>query len=75
MPFSNNLNLLFLYSCTFDAKKQTFWDANSVTRLGEISPLWQNLKVFGNFVRDYFVIGKILNLLWQFFNAVRQMFI
>ena len=39
----------------------------SLTRFGDISPLWQNLKVFGNFVRDYFVFGKILNLLREDF--------
>ena len=33
--------------------------------LCEISPLWQKLKVFGNFSKLSLVFGKILNLLWQ----------
>ena len=40
---------------------------SSVTRFGEIFPLGQNLKVFGNFLRVYLVFGKILNLRWQSF--------
>ena len=36
-----------------------------MTSFGEISPLWQILKVVGKFVRDYFGMDKILNLLWQ----------
>ena len=38
---------------------------SSVTRFGEISPLWQKLKGFGHFWRFIFALGKILNLLWQ----------
>ena len=41
----------------------------SVTRCGEISPLWQNLKVFGPFLRVYLVFGKMLNLLWDICHA------
>ena len=51
----------------------------SVTRVGEISPLWQILQVFGNFSTVDFLFGKILNLLWQpccntgpFFNVVND---
>ena len=36
-----------------------------VTRFGEISPLWQNVKIFRNFLRVYWVSGKLLNLLWK----------
>ena len=53
--------------------------AVSVTRVGEISPLWQILQVFGNFSTVDFLFGKILNLLWQpccntgpFFNVVND---
>ena len=36
----------------------------SVDKIGKILPLWQNLKVFGQLLKVYFVLGKILNLLW-----------
>ena len=39
---------------------------SSVTRFGKICPLWQNLKALGNFEMVNFVVGKFLNLLWQF---------
>ena len=45
----------------------------SVTRFGEISPLWTTF--FGHSPRIYFVFGKILNLLWQKFYVIGQIFI
>ena len=39
--------------------------AGNVTRFGEISPLWHNFKIIGNFMRVKLVFGKLLNLLWK----------
>ena len=44
-----------------------FVAGNSVTRLGEISPLWQNFKSLLLFFARFLVFGKILNLLWLIF--------
>ena len=44
---------------------RTLYSAVSVTRHGKISPLWQNLKVF----------GQLMNLLWQIFYAIGQIYI
>ena len=44
----------------------------SVTRFGEISPLWQKLKVFGKFLISYF---QILSLLWQNCDIIGLVFI
>ena len=40
---------------------------SSVTRFGEISPLWHNFKSLWLFLRVNFVLGKILNLIGQIF--------
>ena len=42
----------------------------SVTRFGEISPLWQNLESW-----VYFVFGKTLRLLWQISYAIAHFLI
>ena len=47
----------------------------SVTRIGEISPLWQIIYVFGNFLRVYLLFGIHFNPLWHFLNAIGQIFI
>ena len=46
----------------------------SVARFGIISPLWQNFKSLRHFLRVYLVFGTILNLLWQIFYAIGQIF-
>ena len=52
------------------------WDErDGVTRFGEISPLWQKIKVFGNFWRVYLAFWKNFNQLWPIFNALGQMFV
>ena len=38
-----------------------------VTRLGEISPLWQKFKSLWLFCESFFALGKIWNLIGQFF--------
>ena len=43
--------------------------------LCEISPLWQNLEVFGNFSGINLVFGNICNLFWQFLYAIELIFI
>ena len=49
---------------------------SNVTRFGEISPLRQNIKkVFGHFLTNYFVFGKIVNLLWKIFYTTGHIFI
>ena len=45
-----------------------------MTRFGKISPLCQILKLFGNLLKVYEAVGKILNLLGDFF-ANSQIFI
>ena len=35
----------------------------SVTRLGEIFPIWQNFESIWHLIKVYLVVGKILNLL------------
>ena len=47
----------------------------SVTRFGEISPFWKIFKVLGNFLRVYFLFGKILDRLMQILYAIGQVFI
>ena len=46
----------------------------SVTRLGEILPLWIFFSLWQLLVFGYLVFGKILNLLWQIFRAFGQIF-
>ena len=40
----------------------------SVTRFGEISPLWLGLEILWQLFNFYLVFGKILNLLLQMFS-------
>ena len=42
-------------------------DCNSVTRFGEISPLWQNFKSLWLFFEDYFLLAKIFTSIGQIF--------
>ena len=44
----------------------------SVTRSGELSPLWQKFKSLWQFSSFRLVFGKILNLLLQFFREIGQ---
>ena len=44
---------------------------SSVTRFGNISPLWQNLQSWAIFL---FLFGNIFDLLWQILNDVWQIF-
>ena len=46
----------------------------NVTRFGENLPLWQKIKVFGNFLRVYLVFGSISNLLSNFRKQIGQIF-
>ena len=46
----------------------------SVTRFGEISPLWCDLIKLWPFWKGSFTIGKILNILWQVSFGFGQMF-
>ena len=50
------------------------WYLDSVTRFGEISPLWQNLKCLGQILGVYLLLGKIFEQLWQIFYAIWQIF-
>ena len=45
--------------------------ASSVTRFGEISSLWKNVKSWVIF-KPISVFGKFLNLFWQMSHALRQ---
>ena len=44
----------------------------SVTKLGEISPLWQKKLSLWQFLKVYLIFGKIVNLLWQLFHSIGQ---
>ena len=41
-------------------------DCSSVTRFGEISPFWQNMRSLGQFLRVYFLLGRIFDRLCKF---------
>ena len=47
---------------------------DSVTRFGEILPLWQKNKRIWHF-EGYLVYDKILTLLWEILHAIGQIFI
>ena len=49
--------------------------ADSVTRFGEISPLWPNVKTLWPFESVDLVFGKILSLFRQICYAFGQIFI
>ena len=49
--------------------------ASSVTRFGEISQFGDILKVLGDYLKAYLVLGKNLNLLGSTFYAIGQVFI
>ena len=46
-----------------------------VTRFGKIPPLWQNLKVLGNFWGIISYLAYFLTYFGKFVNAVRHMII
>ena len=46
----------------------------SVTRFGEISPLWQKFRCFGKSLTVYFLFGKMLSQLWQTCYIIFQIF-
>ena len=63
---------------SFESRSKFVTSTGSVTRFGEMSPLWLNFKSVGNFASvllsknwGYFVLGKNLYLVWQFF-AIEQ---
>ena len=64
LGFSHYCELQFLHSNHY-----TLAMLLSVTRYGEISPLWQK---FNQFLA---IFSEILNLFWQSFNAIRHIFI
>ena len=45
---------------------------SSVTRFGEISPLWQNCTSLWQFFEGFLIFGKIVNLLCQHFYSIGQ---
>ena len=74
-------------SCCWSTSKNTFtifrtycrWhfaalDPNSVTRLGEILPIWQIFDCHLPFLRAYLVFDKIMNALCQFFVLCKLLF-
>ena len=50
-------------------------DTGSVTRFGEILPLWPIFKIFGNIFKVYLVVGKVFSSLWYNLYAFGQIFI
>ena len=46
-----------------------------MTRFGDISQFWPNLKSLGQFLRVYLLLGKNLDQLWQILYAIGQVFI
>ena len=42
----------------------------SVTRFGEISPLWQCFKSLGKFCKGLFSVWQFFHLLWQCFKSL-----
>ena len=47
----------------------------SVTRFGDILPLWQNCTSLSNFLTVYFLFGKMLSLLCQTCHTIGLIFI
>ena len=47
----------------------------SVTRLGKISPLWQNFKSLWQFFESLFCIGKIFEPNWANFYDIEQILV
>ena len=48
---------------------------DSVTRFGEILPLWQKFRNLGNILKVHLVLGKVVNQLWHYLYAYVQIFI
>ena len=48
--------------------------ADSVTRFGEISPIWQNLTRYQQVFIAYLLFDILLNLLLQILNVIGQIF-
>ena len=65
---STSLHFLLLQD---EGKKVVWGDClrrrSSVTRFGEIPPIWQNFKIIMQFLRVQLVLGKLLKPLWQIF--------
>ena len=49
--------------------------SSSVTRLGEISPLWKKFTSLWQILIVYFLFGKMLSLLWQICDIIGVIFI
>ena len=57
-----------IFFTLFQVPRRTYVEAGrSVTRFNEITPLWQNFKVFGNFLQGLFSI-------WQNFEPAMTLF-
>ena len=48
---------------------------SSVTRFGEIPPLWPIFKIFSNIFKVYLVLGKVFSSLWYNLYTFGQIFI
>ena len=87
IPTSGHTGLLQKYFCfrkfalhfssNFATTKDCLllWCTSSVTRFGKISPLGQNFKSLGQFLKAYLVFGKIVSILGQIFYAFMQIYI
>ena len=63
------------FACCVNPKEiSSLFIRNSVTRLGKNSPLLQSFKSVLQFFRFYFMFDEIMNLIWQKFNAIGQIF-
>ena len=51
------------------------WVSGSVSRFGKIFAIWPIFKSLAIFTQDFLVLGKILNLHWHIFDAIKEIFI
>ena len=63
-------NVFFRDIRSFNSLSNTNLTLTSVTRFGEILPLWQKFKSLWQILMIYFLFGKTLNLLWQLVTLV-----
>ena len=68
--YERKMFIILATGFTAEAPPPTYPTPPSVTRFGEISPLWQNVKSLWSFRKVHLVLGKFSNLLWQFLTAL-----
>ena len=71
-PMRNWLLSRLLIKASSSPTIQTVATKSSVTRFGKIFTTWAKFEAFGYSLSNYLVIGKMLNLLWEFFMLLAK---